>query len=181
MSAFSVPRPDGVTYRANDPRLLNWVQATASFGFIEAYSRYVNTLSRDEQSQAYAEGAAASQLYGTTGAPQSTSEWQSLLRETYPTLESSVIIFEFLEIMRSADVMPSVMRPIQRLLIRAAVDLIPPDLRLKLHLDKDGLPSAQRLMVRAVGKLADKVPIKGAPPAQASVRMGLDPSFLYRG
>lgn len=33
--------PAGEPYRANDPRLLTWVQATAAFGFIEAYARYV--------------------------------------------------------------------------------------------------------------------------------------------
>jgi uncharacterized protein (DUF2236 family) len=28
--------PDGIAYHANDPRLLDWVQATATFGFAEA-------------------------------------------------------------------------------------------------------------------------------------------------
>ena len=32
--------PAGEPYRANDPTLLRWVQATAAYGFIEAYSRY---------------------------------------------------------------------------------------------------------------------------------------------
>src|SRR6187551_405415 len=33
--------PGGVAYQANDPRLLDWVHATATFGFTEAYHRYV--------------------------------------------------------------------------------------------------------------------------------------------
>jgi uncharacterized protein (DUF2236 family) len=37
--------PDGLAYRADDPRLLDWVHATASFGFTEAYHRYVRPLS----------------------------------------------------------------------------------------------------------------------------------------
>src|SRR3982074_509481 len=34
----------GVPYSAGDVHLLTWVQATASFGFAEAYSRYVDPL-----------------------------------------------------------------------------------------------------------------------------------------
>ena len=30
--------PDGVAYAANEQELLDWVQATASYGFVEAYS-----------------------------------------------------------------------------------------------------------------------------------------------
>src|SRR5450631_789542 len=37
--------PAGMPYRANDVRLLTWVHATASFGFGEAYSRFVAPLS----------------------------------------------------------------------------------------------------------------------------------------
>src|SRR5690606_31233037 len=49
--------PGGVPYYANDPRLLDWVQATASFGFIEAYSHYAQRLTHQEKSLAFAEGA----------------------------------------------------------------------------------------------------------------------------
>ena len=37
----------GEPYRANDPELLNWVQATAGFGFTEAYHAYVRCLTAD--------------------------------------------------------------------------------------------------------------------------------------
>ena len=33
--------PDGVAYRADDPELLDWVHATANFGFLEAYCTFV--------------------------------------------------------------------------------------------------------------------------------------------
>src|ERR1700730_14909950 len=38
--------PAGVPYSAGDVRLLSWVQATAAFGFAQAYSCYVNPLTR---------------------------------------------------------------------------------------------------------------------------------------
>lgn len=34
----------GVPYLANDARLLDWVQATATFGFVEAYRQFVHPL-----------------------------------------------------------------------------------------------------------------------------------------
>ncbi|ART55604.1 hypothetical protein CBP35_12500 [Acidovorax carolinensis] len=49
--------PDGQRYHANDTRLLDWVQATASFGFCEAYHRYARPLSHAEKSQVFAEGS----------------------------------------------------------------------------------------------------------------------------
>jgi uncharacterized protein (DUF2236 family) len=35
----------GEPYRANDPELLNWVYATAAYGFVQAYHTYVEPLS----------------------------------------------------------------------------------------------------------------------------------------
>jgi uncharacterized protein (DUF2236 family) len=34
--------PAGKAYRANDPELLNWVQGTAAYGFLQAYHAYVH-------------------------------------------------------------------------------------------------------------------------------------------
>jgi len=47
--------PDGLPYRANDPRLLDWVQASAVFGFSQVYHRYVQPLSAAEKDVAFAE------------------------------------------------------------------------------------------------------------------------------
>jgi len=47
--------PSGQAYRANDPELLNWVQGTAAYGFLQAYHVYVQPLSlseRDRSTQA---------------------------------------------------------------------------------------------------------------------------------
>lgn len=177
--------PDGTPYHANDQRLLDWVQATASFGFVEAYSRYAAPLSREERSLAFAEGAAASKLYGALGAPRSLEEWELMLAATEPGLERNDILLEFLDIMRTAPigggvVGPRFARPVQRMLVRAAVDLVPPGLRKKLALERQGLRPGQRTAVSLMAKAADRLPIKGSPPAQASVRMGLAPDFLWR-
>ena len=172
--------PEGQPYRANDKNLLDWVQATASFGFIEAYHSLVQPLSDDQRSQAFAEGAAAARLYGALGAPASLAEWAVLLDAKSPDLVPSDTIFEFLEIMRHAPVLPLPVRPLQRLLIRAAVDLVPSGLREKLGLQTRGLSPLQRPLVRLMGRLADRLPIRTAPPARACVRMGLGSDYLYR-
>jgi len=172
--------PSGVPYHANDQRLLDWVQATASYGFIEAYHQYVSPLTRDERSRAFAEGAAAARLYGATGAPTSLREWQEILAITEPGLEPSPTVFEFLDIMRSAPIVPPPLRPVQRLLIRAAVELTPPAIRRKLGLGAHGLSGTQRMVVKLLGRVAEKLPLHTAPPAQASVRMGLGADYLYR-
>ncbi len=47
--------PSGEAYCANDPELLNWVQATAAYGFLQAYHSYVRPLSLSERDSYYAE------------------------------------------------------------------------------------------------------------------------------
>lgn len=172
--------PSGIPYQANDPRLLNWVQATASYGFIEAYHRFAQPLSRVERSAAFREGAAAAELYGATGAPRSLSNWEKLLDDMRPALERSDIIFDFLAIMRRAPAMPWPLRPFQRLMIRAAVDIVPTDLQVALGLQHLGPSPLQRWIVRLAGRVADRIPLPTAPPAQASIRMGREPDALYR-
>jgi uncharacterized protein (DUF2236 family) len=47
--------PAGKAYHANDPELLNWVQDTAAYGFLQAYHAYVRPLSALERDRYYAE------------------------------------------------------------------------------------------------------------------------------
>jgi uncharacterized protein (DUF2236 family) len=116
--------PTGKAYRANDPELLNWVQGTAAYGFLQAYHVYVRPLSDLERDRYYAEGTLAASLYGASA---STSEAALEMRfeAISNRLERSDILFEFLAIMRSAPILPLPLRPLQPLLIRAAVDLTP--------------------------------------------------------
>ena len=107
--------PDGLAYTANDPRLLNWVQATASFGFCEAYHQYVQALTTAEKSQVLAEGKLPASLYGATDSPASWPQWQQLLEHTAPGLESSAILADFLDIMERAPLLPAPLRPLQKI------------------------------------------------------------------
>ncbi len=172
--------PAGERYRANDVALLTWVQATAGFGFVEAYHRYVRPLGRDEFDRFYAEGAPAARLYGALDAPDSAAELQALFESKRSRLEASAIVFEFLDIIRRAPVFPPLLRPFQRLLVRAAVEMVPGWVRERLGLGADhGLPAWQAALVRRAGALSDRVLLRSSPAVQACRRLGLPEDYLY--
>lgn len=173
--------PAGVAYRANDPELLVWVHATASFGFLEAYAAFVRPLGDAERDRFYSEGLCAARLYGAVGAPRSLAEQRALFQTMQEKLEPSDIVFEFLEIVRRTSVFPRPLRPLQHLLLRAAVEITPPAVREIL-----GLGSAHRLgrreaaLVRALGRVSDRIAVPGSPPVQACRRLGLPGRYLHR-
>jgi uncharacterized protein (DUF2236 family) len=170
----------GEAYRADDPQLLNWVQATAAFGFLQAYHRYVRPLSRDARDRYYGEGTEAAALYGADDAPRSEAELRAFFLAMEPRLERSDVIFEFLKIMREAPVFPQRLRPAQRMLVRAAVDLVPPAIRHKLRLDREGLRFGEHALVKLAGNLADRIVLEASPAVQACKRLGLPADYLYR-
>lgn len=163
--------PDGVAYHANDPRLLDWVQATASFGFTEAYHRYVRSLSAQEKDAAFAESEPAARLYGATGAPGSWKEWESILAKTAPGLEGSDILADFMRIMGEAPILPAPLRPLQRLLVRAAVEITPEPVRSLPQLCGRGLRFGEGALVRAMARGSGLVPLGDTPQAQAARRV----------
>ncbi|SJZ57901.1 Uncharacterized conserved protein, DUF2236 family [Enhydrobacter aerosaccus] len=173
--------PAGEIYEANDPALLRWVHATAAFGFAEAYDRYVRPLGERGFDRLYGEGAASACLYGAIDAPLSRAAVMDLIDSKRDRLQASPIPFEFLDIMRRAPVLPAPLRPLQRLLIRAAVDLVPAWIRQRLGLDDSaGLHRWQRPVVRLIGRLADRVLLRSSPAVQSCLRLGLPADYLYR-
>jgi len=173
--------PEGAAYRANDRDLLTWVQATGGFGFAAAYDRYARALTREELDRFYDEGATAARLYGAVDAPTSEAELHGLFDATRDRLEASPVIFEFLDIMRSAKVFPAPLRPVQRLLVRAAVEITPGWVRERLGLiSGDGLRPWQDVLLRRIAHLADRVMLRDSPAVQSCLRLGLRADYLYR-
>jgi uncharacterized protein (DUF2236 family) len=172
--------PGGQPYRADDPELLVWVHATASFGFIEAYHAYVHPLSDVERNSYYADGATSSRLYGASGAPASQAELEALFAAMGDKLEASPIIFEFLDIMQRVALLPRPLAAIQRLMIRAAIDIVPGWVRKRLGLNEEWeLRPWERRVVRHSGAAADRVLVRAGPAAQACRRLGLPEDYLY--
>ncbi len=172
--------PSGVAYQANDPGLLNWVHATAAFGFLEAYSAYVSPLSDVDRDRFYREGQTAASLYGAVGAPASLAEQKAFFETMLPALEASDIVFEFLRIMKHAPALPQPLQISQHSFVRAAVDLTPPAVRDILGLGPSyGLRPFEGRVVARMGRRAERIMLRSSPPAQACVRLGLPEEYLY--
>lgn len=173
--------PEGEPYRANDQDLLDWVQGTTGFGFIGAHSAYVQRLSGAEFDRAYEEAAPAAALYGAHGAPRSRAEFDMLFRKMEPRLAPSPVIGEFLEIMTAVPAFPGPARPLQRLLIKAAVELLPRSIRERLGLGRTwSLKSWERGLVHLAAAASDRLILRNAPAVQACRRLWLPDDYLYR-
>jgi uncharacterized protein (DUF2236 family) len=171
----------GEPYAADDPELLDWVQATASFGFIQAWHVFVWPLSQAERDAAYAEAAPAAALYGAHGAPRSEAELEAMFAQAGPRLAPSETLFEFLGLMRTAPVLPAPLRPLQRLMVRGAVDIVPRWARARLGLGAEwNLSPIQRGLLTHAGRAADRLVLTAHPAVQACRRLGLPDNFLYR-
>ena len=173
--------PAGQPYRANDPALLDWVQATATFGFAEAFHRYLRPLTEEEMDRLYAEALPAARLYGATGAPRSEAERRALFATVAARLEPSPIVFEFLDLMRHAPALPAALRPFQALLVRAAVEATPDWVRARLGLGPElGLRRWEYPLVRHACAAADRLLLPSAAPVRACLRLGLPADYLFR-
>jgi uncharacterized protein (DUF2236 family) len=171
----------GEAYNANDPDLLDWVQATAGFGFMEAYHQFVRPLSGDERDALYLEAGPAAKLYGAIGAPTSQAELDALFACRRDRLEPSPIVAEFLGIMRDLPALPAPARPLQGLLVKAAVELLPHWIRHRLELGSEwSLNRLERATVRLAARSADRLLLRSSPPVQACRRLGLPDDYLYR-
>jgi uncharacterized protein (DUF2236 family) len=173
--------PAGEPYYANDPELLKWVQATAAFGFLQAYHVYAAPLPLPERDRYYGEGGTVARLYGAAEPPRSEAELLAYFEAMRPRLEPSPIILEFIRIMRTAPILPALLHPIQPLLVRAAVDIAPPWLRELLGLGEEfGLRNWEAAVVRRGAAFADRIVLESSPAVQACLRLGLPEDYLYR-
>ncbi len=170
--------PDGLAYRADDPDLLNWVHATASFGFLEAFDRFVLPLELSEKDRFLREAQSAAALYGAKGAPTCLAERAALLAEMRPSLQPHDIIDEFLTIVARAPALPWPITSLQRPLIRAAIHILPDRIRDTIGL-ADTLSRNEARRIGRAARLADRVAIPFSPPVQACRRLGLPGDWLH--
>lgn len=172
--------PGGEAYSANDQVLLDWVQATASFGFLEAYNAYVRPLSDADRNQFLIEAMPAARLYGAVGAPTNLEQRQALFDAMLPRLEPSDIVFEFLGIMQKTKVFPPPFGILQNLLVRAGVALVPQAMRQKLGIGHAWEISPwQHKLITGLAQMSDRLILPSSPPVQACRRLGLDAKQVF--
>ena len=173
--------PKGEAYKALDPELLDWVSATAAYGFLNAYDRFVAKVSQADQTRFWREGAPVAKLYGVQHSPRSNADFLAMMDKLAPRFEPHPIVGEFLGIIQSGQAAPNAPKALHRALARASVSLLPPLVRDRLQLGRDyDLTLFDRLALKTAGAIAERMPDLNSPPCQASVRLGLPATFLYQ-
>ncbi|MFN7101267.1 MAG: oxygenase MpaB family protein [Pseudorhizobium sp.] len=173
--------PSGEAYRALEPELLDWVSATASYGFLMAYDRFVRPVSEADKARFFAEGEIVAGLYGVQQKIRSTDDFDAMLNRLLPRFEPHPINTEFLAIMKSGRAAPGVPKGLQSALVNAAVEILPQAVRSRLGLGAAyDLSPAGRLAVKTMARIAETVPDTLGPPAQACQRLGLPRAFLWK-
>ncbi|MDP5278919.1 oxygenase MpaB family protein [Sphingomonas sp. DG1-23] len=162
---------DGRPYVASDPELLLWVQATASWAFLEAYRCYAVPLGQAERDLFYAEAKAGAALYGVEAPPANEAEMAALMARMRPQLEPSPAIDELIAILRSADILPRALRPLQRLGVRAAIDLLPAAMRGQLGLAGYRFGRRERALLKLLARGAGRFELPSSPARQAAARL----------
>lgn len=162
---------DGRAYVASDPELLLWVQATASWAFLEAYDRYAERLSLADRSRYYVEARPGAALYGVETPPASDAEMRALMARMLPQLEPSPVLAELIAILRTAAILPRPLRPLQKLGVRAAIDLLPVEMRRQLRLAGRPLLRHERALLRIAAAGAQRFELPSSPARQASARI----------
>jgi len=173
--------PKGEAYRALDPELLDWVAATAGFGFLTAYDKFVSPVSHADKARFYRDGAEVARLYGAQVCPASSADFLAMMEKRADRFEPHPIVEEFLAIIQSGRAAPGTPKFLHRALARASVSILPPLVRRKLELGKAyDLTTADWLALKAVAAIAERRMDAKSPGCQASVRLGLPADFLYR-
>ena len=173
--------PAGEAYTALDPDLLDWVAATAEYGFLTAYDRFVQPLSADDRERFYREGAVLARLYGVKDAPRSPAEFQTMLERRADRFEPHAIVNEFVDIIQSGRAAPVLPGFLHRALARASISILPPLVRARLGFGPElDLGRAERIALEVVARVADRFATEDMPQRQACRRLGLPSDFLYR-
>ena len=118
--------PDGTAYSAGDPRLLAWVHVTEATSFLDAWMRYGEpAMSRADQDRYFAEFAAVARELGADPVPVTRAEAQALIAAFRPELMADARTRKVADKVLHQPAPSPVMAPVQELVMRAAVDLLP--------------------------------------------------------
>ncbi|WP_300973426.1 oxygenase MpaB family protein [Sphingomonas sp. LHG3406-1] len=124
---------DGAPYDANDPRLLTFVHIAGSAMFLAGYRRFVEPrMSQQDRDTYWREVAIIAEKLGADPVPRSEAEADLLARDFLLELSADERSRTVRDIILNAPTEQLRLLPVQRLLMRSAVDLLPPEVR-RLH------------------------------------------------
>ncbi|WP_232475953.1 oxygenase MpaB family protein [Flavisphingomonas formosensis] len=118
--------PDGRAYAANDPRLLAWVHVTEAVSFLDGWIRYGEpAMPAADQDRYFAEIAVIAHALGADPVPRSRAEAEALMTSMRGELVSDARTQEVVQLLLGTPARKLSAEPAQRILFRAAVDLLP--------------------------------------------------------
>jgi uncharacterized protein (DUF2236 family) len=118
--------PDGTRYRADDPRLLAWVHVAGALLFLDGWRRYGEPrMSHADQDRYFVESGIVAAMLGADPVPASRTEAEALLREFHGDLRADARTRAFAEVLTQAPAPSLTEAAVQKLLMTAAVDLMP--------------------------------------------------------
>jgi uncharacterized protein (DUF2236 family) len=118
--------PDGSPYSANEPHLLAWVHVTEALCFLDAWIRYAEpNMSKADQDSYFAQFATIAQMLGADPVPYSRVEAEALVRRMRPALMANARTHEVARLVLNQTAPAPVIEPVQRMIMEAAVDLLP--------------------------------------------------------
>jgi uncharacterized protein (DUF2236 family) len=125
--------PDGTEYRATDPWLLAWVHVAGAINFLDGWRRYAEPrMSRADQDAYFAESGEVARLLDADPVPRTRADAERLIAEFRGELYADERTRAFRDLVLKAPVKSLSEAPVQRLLMNAAVDLMPGFAR-KMH------------------------------------------------
>ncbi|WP_246152667.1 oxygenase MpaB family protein [Sphingomonas montanisoli] len=134
--------PDGQAYRADDPALLAWIHVAEATGFLDAWIAYGEpAMSIADQDVYFAESAVVARALGADPVPTTRAEATALLQRYRPDLAVDHRTRAVARLILHPKPTSLADLPVQALLMRAAIDLLPPWARRMQGLSRSGVTS----------------------------------------
>ena len=137
--------PDGTRYDATDPWLLAWVHVAGAVNFLDGWRRYAEPgMSLADQDRYFAESGEVARLLDADPVPRSRAEAERLISKFRGELRADDRSRAFRDLVLKTPAPSLSEAPVQRLLMNAAVDLMPDFARRMHRLSRPMLPPMVR-------------------------------------
>jgi uncharacterized protein (DUF2236 family) len=125
--------PDGTGYQATDRWLLAWVHVAGAVNFLDGWRRYAEPrMTRADQDCYFAQSGEIARMLDADPVPRTRREAESLIRDFHAELRSDDRSRAFRDLILKTPAASIGEAPVQALLMRAAVDLMP-DFARRMH------------------------------------------------
>jgi uncharacterized protein (DUF2236 family) len=117
---------DETTYRADDPHLLAWVHVAGAVMFLDGWRRYGEPgMSRCDQDVYFGQSGEIARMLGADPVPQTRAAAEQLIRAFRPELRADDRSRAFRDLILNSPAQTIKEAPVHKLLMSAAVDLLP--------------------------------------------------------